>query len=99
MGRMGETCGAVTGALMIVGLTCGQKDLNSRTAKEKTYRLARKFIREFRGRNTSIVCFDLLGFRLSQKNDLSPDEIKSIMKKCPKYVQDASEILQEILET
>jgi len=98
MGRMGETCGAVAGALMIVGLTYGQKDLNGSSEKEKTYRLARKFIKEFRGRNSSIVCLDLLGFRLSPKNNLSPDEIKSIMKKCPKYVQDASEILEEILK-
>jgi C_GCAxxG_C_C family probable redox protein len=98
MGRMGETCGAVTGALMIVGLTCGQRDLNSRSAKEKTYRRARKFIREFRRRNNATVCFDLLGFRLHAKNDLSPDQIGSIMKTCPKYVQDAYEILQEILE-
>ena len=94
---MGETCGAVAGALMIVGLTYGQKDLNSSNAKEKTYRLAMKFIKKFRGRNNSIVCFDLIGFRLSPKNNLSPDEINSIMEKCPKYVQDASEILQEIL--
>jgi len=97
MGRMGETCGAVAGALMIVGLLYGQKDLDSSNAKEKTYRLTRKFMKEFRSRNNSIVCLDLLGFRLSPKNNLSPDQIKSIMKKCPKYVQDASEILQEIL--
>lgn len=97
MGRMGETCGAVTGALMIVGLACGQKDLESSSAKEKTHRLTRKFIREFRKRNDSIICFDLLGFRLSPKNNAGPEQIKSIMKKCPKYVQDASEILREIL--
>lgn len=97
MGRMGETCGAVAGALMVIGLTHGQKDLNSSSAKKKTYRLTQKFIKEFRGRNNSIVCLDLLGFRLSPKNDLSPDQIKSIMKQCPKYVRNASDILREIL--
>lgn len=95
---MGETCGAVSGSLMIIGLLHGQKDLGGRSAKEKTYRLARKFMKKFRDRNVSIVCFDLLGFRLSPKKDISPEQMRSIMNKCPKYVRDACEIIEEIVE-
>ena len=98
MAKMGETCGAVTGGLMIVSLKYGQKDLDSSTAKEKTYRLARQFIKKFKSRNASIVCCDLLGFRLSSKINVQPEQIQCIMKQCPNYVKDASEILEEILE-
>lgn len=96
MGRMGETCGAVTGALMVIGLKYGTADIKDKASKEKTYELTKKFIQKFSARNGSITCKELLGFELlSGNNDHRSREI--ISNKCPKLVKDAAEIMEEIL--
>ncbi|MFZ4394993.1 MAG: C-GCAxxG-C-C family protein [Kiritimatiellia bacterium] len=59
MGRMAQTCGAVTGAYMVVGLKYGAAT-GDREAKEKTYRLVRECAAQFRAKNGSLACKDLL---------------------------------------
>ena len=96
MGRMGETCGAVTGALMIIGLRYGKPRLD-KNAKTKTYELTRKFVKKFKARNNSIVCRELIGMDISSNRELSQSTEKIIKTKCPWYVQDAAEIIEEII--
>lgn len=98
MGRMCETCGAVTGAFMALGLKYGKVRPEDEPAKEKAYALARELAREFRARNGSIVCKELLGCDLG-----TPEGMKFAgdhglhVKKCTKYVRDAAEILEGLL--
>ncbi len=96
---MGETCGAVTGALMIIGLKYGAANINDKPLKAKTYEFVEKFVKRFKVRNNSIICRDLIGFDIGSKKDLTTDEWAVISKQCPEYVADAAEILEEILET
>jgi C_GCAxxG_C_C family probable redox protein len=98
MARMGETCGAVTGAFVAIGLKHGRTRVEDEHAKEKTYELMHEFVRRFKERNTSILCNVLLGF------DISTPEGRRLLSErsthanvCPKYVRDAAEILQELL--
>jgi C_GCAxxG_C_C family probable redox protein len=99
MARMGETCGAVTGALMVIGLKYGKIKTSDEKAREQTYELVGEFVKRFQSRHGSIVCRELLGYDLS-----SPDERKAAHDKglfttlCPQLVRDAAEILGEILE-
>ncbi len=95
IGRMGETCGAVTGAFMIIGLKHGIEKLD-KEAKTKTYKLADKFIEKFKSRNNSIICRELLGLNISSSRDFYSAR-KIIKDKCPNYVQDAAEIIEKIL--
>lgn len=97
MGKTGETCGAVTGALMIISLKHGATDVNNSAAKEKTYNLAGKFIKKFEARNNSAMCRDLLGFDISDNS--YPDKNKIISEKCPKYIKDAAGIIEEMLRS
>ncbi len=98
MARMGETCGAVTGAFMVMGLKHGRSRVEDEQAKEKTYELMHEFMRKFKERNTSILCNVLLGFDIS-----TPEGRKLAAEKdthanlCPKYVRDAAEILEQLL--
>ena len=48
MGYIGETCGAVTGALMLIGLKYGKVDVEDNGAKDKTYTLVQEFTRRFK---------------------------------------------------
>ena len=98
MGRMGETCGAVTAAFMVLGLQSEGLSAESPKAREKTYERVREFARRFEARNGSIVCRDLLGCDISTAEGFKlAREKKLISTICPKMVQDAAEILEESL--
>jgi C_GCAxxG_C_C family probable redox protein len=99
IGRMGETCGAVTGALMIIGLKYGATKPEDKDSKENTYAKVKDFIEEFKKRNNKLVCKELLGC------DISTEEGQKIAKEkdfhhtlCPKFVKDAVEICETIIK-
>jgi C_GCAxxG_C_C family probable redox protein len=98
MGRMGKTCGAVTGAFMVLGLKYGGTEAADKDKKEKTYTLVREFTNEFKSRNGYIGCNELLGYDIS-----TPDGRRLVQEKglfstlCPKLVRDAAEILEQLL--
>ena len=95
MGMMGETCGAVTGAFIILGLEFGASDTADKESKARTYELVKGFTREFKARNGSVICRDLLGFDVGSK-DGNPDSSRIITEKCPGFVRDSVEILKDI---
>lgn len=98
MGRMGSTCGAVTGAFMVIGLKYGVTKVEDLPNKEKAYALVKEFVRKFTSRHGSIICKDLLGCDLS-----TPEGVKTAIEEklfttiCPAFVRDTSKILDQIL--
>ena len=98
MGRMGETCGAVTGAFMVIGLKYGMTKAKDEEARDKTYELVREFVTKFQSRHGSIVCRELLGYDLNNPQEGELAKKKGLFDTlCPQLVQDATEILEEIL--
>ena len=98
MAQMAETCGAVTGAFMVIGLKHGKTEAKDDKAKEKTYGLVKEFCAKFKARNKSIVCRELLGCDISTPEGRKYfKDKKLIVKVCPKFVRDAAEIIEEIL--
>lgn len=97
IGRLGETCGFVTGALMIIGLKYGMTDAKNKKSKIKTYEVVENFINKFKSRNNSITCRELVGFDMSSFKTLSPDLSKIVMERCPKLLRDSAEIIDKIL--
>jgi C_GCAxxG_C_C family probable redox protein len=99
MGRMGETCGAVTGAIMVVGLKFGSTTAGDLKAREKAYAVVREFIHRFKGRNVSVLCRDLLDCDISTPEGMKRAKEEGIIKQsCPKFVKDAAEILDQLIE-
>ncbi|KPU27707.1 C_GCAxxG_C_C family protein [Caloranaerobacter sp. TR13] len=95
--KQGETCGAVTGALMVIGLKYGPKDPEDKLAKEKTYTLIEEFLKKFRLRNGSVICKELLECDISTEEGMRIAEEKELfVTQCPKFVVDAIEIIEEI---
>lgn len=98
MARMGLTCGAVTGAMLAIGLKYGRTRPDDEEAKEKTYRLVHDFIRRFQDRHGSIVCRELIGVDLSTPQGHKLGEERGVFENlCPRLVADAVEILEQIL--
>ena len=93
---MAETCGAVTGAMMVLGLEHGNT-APDREAKERVYEQVREFAQRFRARNGSLLCRELLGCDISTPEGLQQArEADFVLKICPKFVRDAAEILEEM---
>ncbi len=98
MAHTGNTCGAVSGALMVIGMKYGRAALDDLASKEKTYQVTNAFITEFLRRNHSVNCTDLIGHDLSDPRELAAAREKKVFHtKCAKFVSDAGEILETIL--
>jgi C_GCAxxG_C_C family probable redox protein len=94
----GEMCGAVSGALLVIGLKYGRTKAEDIQAREKTYQVVREFIKRFENLNESIICKDLLGQDLNTKEGLRfVEEEKLFETLCPKFVQNATEILENLI--
>jgi len=50
LGRHGEICGAITGAVMALGLKYGRSDTKDPEAKEKAYAIVDGFIKTFKSK-------------------------------------------------
>jgi C_GCAxxG_C_C family probable redox protein len=95
MARMGETCGAVTGALMVLGL----KYATGKDAKDKLFALENEFAEKFKEHNNSINCRKLLNCDLANPEERKVFVEKGLAEKlCRKFVKDAAEILEELLQ-
>ncbi len=97
MARMGQTCGAVSGALMVIGLKHGHIAAEDKATKEKTYALVRQFVDQFRARNTSLLCRDLLGCDIGTPEGMQLFREKGLNTLvCSRLVRDAAEILERL---
>ena len=98
MGRMAKTCGAVTGAFMVIGLKYGQIQSDNKTAKEKTYTLVRECADLFTKEHGSIECRELLACDINTPQGFKDANEKGLFKTiCPKYVESVVKILEKIL--
>lgn len=96
--RRGEMCGAVTGALMVLGLKSGNTTAQDQAAKEFTYQQVEKFVARFTERNGSLTCRDLLDCDISVPAELQrARDTKLFTTICPRLVRDAAEIVGELI--
>jgi len=98
MAGLGETCGAVTGALMVLGLKHGRTRPDDIEAKMATNRLVREFMRRFEARRGSVKCRDLLGCSIDTPEKVQAARDRKLFTTvCPAVVRDAAEILEALL--
>ncbi len=95
MGRQQETCGAVSGAYLLIGLKYGKYMKDDDPAKERTYELVREFSKRFVDRNGSVSCRALLGIDLLNCDRRLAYE--HVQDECPRLVKDAAEIIEQLL--
>lgn len=89
--ELGQTCGAVTGALMAIGLACEEK--------ERAAACAAAFRREFERRHGSCMCRDLLGCDLSKPDQAAQARASGkLLDACPAFVESAVELLDDLLD-
>ena len=85
MGGMRGTCGAITGAVSIIGLLNSNGTADP-TSKASTYKIARKITEKFEEKNGVSLCHELKGI-----------ETGVVARTCPGCIDDAVDILEEVL--
>jgi C_GCAxxG_C_C family probable redox protein len=98
MGRAGKTCGAVSGAYMVLGLANKISPDNPRQRLDHVYDLTREFTRKFEEIHASILCRDLTGYDVSKPEELAEARNRGIFTIiCPVLVRDSARILESML--
>ena len=98
IGRMRKTCGAACGLFMLAGLETGCTEGKSREGKEENYRTVQMLAEEFKRRNGSLTCAELLGLSKQAPTPPTPEErTAEYFKKrpCVKMVEEAARIWED----
>ena len=96
--RQGEVCGAVTGALMVLGMLYGQYDENDLESRMKANKVNVEMMKRFKEKNGSYICNDLLKCDISTSDGVQyAIDNKLFTEFCPMMVENAVDILEEII--
>ena len=96
--RQGEVCGAVTGALMVLGMLYGQHDKDDLESRMTANKVNDEMMKRFREKNGTYICNDLLGCDISTPEGAQHAiDNKLFVEFCPKMVESAIEILEGII--
>ena len=96
MGRKQEVCGAVSGAVMVIGLLYGRGVNDGKEKHEYTYDRVRDFIDAFEAKHNTVLCKKLLdGCDLLSPQGQDSFKSSNMIEKCYGFVEDAVNILEE----
>jgi C_GCAxxG_C_C family probable redox protein len=92
----GETCGAVTGAILVLGLHYAKCDCITREGRAETKRAVQEFTAAFKAKHGKLDCRDLLGCDISTPAGMEKAKAECLFTKvCPAFVRDAAAILEQ----
>ncbi len=92
------TCGAVTGAVMTLGIRAAKLAKNEKDAKTKAYEMAHRFTERFKARHGTLGCKELIGVDLSTEAGRKLNADMQITRRmCPDFVRSAAEIVDDLL--
>lgn len=94
----GEVCGAVSGAMIAIGMKHGNGVPGDLQKDDAMQAMVKDFQEKFIVRNGSTVCRELLGYDFSIPEERAEALASGKMREiCPKMILDALEILDEIM--
>ena len=85
-GNMQGTCGAISGAIALIGLLNSCGDLEHPATKAQTYALGRKILERFKAQNGSVLCHELKGAGTGK-----------VLRSCPDCIRCGVEVVEEVL--
>lgn len=85
MGTM-ETCGAVSAMALVTGMKLSDGQLDSPKTKRECYNIMKALIKEFKEKNSSIICSQLKGV-----------DTGTPLRSCNGCIEDAVELLDKYL--
>ena len=97
--RMASVCGAVTGAIMVLGLHHSMTEAANAEAKGSTNAATAVFTERFRAIHPTVMCEGLLGLDVTTPEGLAYAREQGLfVSQCRGYVADAIDILKDLLK-
>lgn len=100
MGRMRLTCGAVAATALLAGLKMSNGEGGDLQTRSEIYAKVREMAEEFKERNGSVICGDLLGVNKPADNGAMPEKrTEQYYKKrpCVQCVTDCAKLVEKYL--
>ncbi|MGQ9619305.1 MAG: C-GCAxxG-C-C family protein [Candidatus Aminicenantia bacterium] len=98
IGRRESICGAISGAIMAIGLKYGRKYADDKESKERAYNLAINFCEKFEKKFGSLICYELIRLNLKNPADRKKfQDLKIMEEKCFRFIATSCRILMDIL--
>lgn len=101
MGKLREVCGAVSGALFVLGTLKGYSDPKADAEKTAHYALVQDFAARFKAKHETIICRELLSnIELKKENTPEPEartDAYYSTRPCAHFVADAAQIVEKML--
>lgn len=99
LGGLGRTCGAVTGAMMVIGYLYGRTDPKEVTQKKANNARVQELVRLVEERDGTTLCREILkGYDISNPEQREQARQEGLFQTgCAKTVRDAAEILDDLL--
>ncbi len=95
MARTNRQCGAVSGAIMGLGLATGRNSPEQQV--DESYRLVQEFLRRFENEFGSTNCRELTGYDLSTAGGLQAFRESDQADRCRMYTQQASRMAMQLI--
>lgn len=96
--RAAEVCGAVSGAVMALGMVVPFTDGGDLEAKDRIAAITREFHKRFREENDTLICRSLLGYDMEKPEEFAKiKELGLIAKMCPGFMDSAEAIVRDIV--
>lgn len=97
--RQADTCGCVTGAMLVLGMVVGRYDAQDQEREIYGNRKTEEFVRRFREKTGGVIhCRDILGIDLSTPEGMVRARQMGLIREiCPKVLYAGIEILEDIL--
>ena len=94
----GKTCGAVSGAVRVIGLAYGSGLVRDPYSKDRCFQLTQEFSSRFRRIRQTLECHDIL--RMNHINPADPDEMRTLREKplCADIVKESVTLLLGIMD-
>jgi len=101
MGKLREVCGAVSGALFVLGTIKGYDDPAADEAKSAHYKLVQEFAKRFKAEHETIICRDLMKNIALRKEHTHEPEARTDeyyrVRPCVRFVETAAQIVEDLL--
>lgn len=102
VGRMRMMCGAVSGLVILAGLSAGQTEGDDREGKAHCYKVVQQLLERSKAENGSIICAELLGLKGPvPPGNFIPDERNAEYyrkRPCAAKVESAARIFAQYLK-
>ena len=99
LGRQGEICGCLSGALMVLGLHYGNDSTNDIDVRIKNYDIAKDFCKKFKELNGGMDCKDIIKFNLANLEERQKAQEQNVFKnRCSNVVKQTVSLLEEFLK-